>query len=270
MTGSGTQQDPYILTTWAELIASRSVSSYSVWQGGDLDFNIIAPNGFTSDVIILGAVDFGGATFKNLYLRNCSLRMRYDVGTVKNWNLINCYILPEYGAIYFGTAMYTYVNDIKISAIVTTSSDNRSFLSCGYGGNGYMYFNRCAITLECISANKVYLTDDSACSFYDCALKLDMETPAVSLGYYQRNKFNNCKITGKVLNSYGNAVKLGINHVSSFFDLNEGTYEGSSSPVSVYNSEKCTITGEGMEGCTTSELGDAEYLHSIGFPIGVD
>lgn len=268
MTGSGTQQDPYILTTWAELIASRSDSSYSVWQGGDLDFNTIAPNGFTSDVIIHGAVDFSEATFKNLYLRNCSLKMNHGVGSIKNWNLINCYILPEYSAIYFGTALYNYVNDVKISAIVTESSDNHSILSCGYG-SGYLYFNRCAITLECISTNEVYLTGN-ICTFYDCALNFDIETPAASLGDYQRGTFNNCKITGKVLNSYGNAVKLGSNHVSSFFDLNEGTYEGTSSPVSLYNSEKCTITGEGMEGCTTSELGDAEYLHSIGFPIGVD
>lgn len=268
MTGSGTQQDPYILTTWAELIANRSESSYSIWQGGDLDFNTIAPNGFTSDVTIHGAVDFSGATFKNLNLRSCSLKMKHGVGSIKNWNLLNCYILPEYGAIYFGTALYNYINDVKISAIVTESSDNHSILSCGYG-YGYMYFNRCAITLECISTNKVYLTGN-ICTFYDCALNFNLETPAVSLGDYQRGTFNNCKITGKVLNSYGNAVKLGSGHVSSFFDLNEGTYEGSSSPVSVYNSEKCTITGEGMEGCTTSELGDAEYLHSIGFPIGVD
>lgn len=268
MTGSGTQQDPYILTTWAELIANRSESSYSIWQGGDLDFNTIAPNGFTSDVIIRGAVDFSGATFKNLYLRNCGLRMNHGVGSIKNWNLINCYILPEYGAIYFGTALYNYVNDVKISMLITPSTDDETAIDCGYV-SGYLYFNRCAITVDCITPYSFFLSS-SLGDYKDCTFNFNIKQSSTMLSEWGRSTFVNCKVNGQVLNTSGNSIGLGSSNSGTFYNFDSGTYTASSTATSVYDSSKCTITGTNVIGCTTAQLGNAEYLRSVGFPIGVD
>lgn len=268
MTGSGTAQDPYILTTWQELIASRGADTYSVWQGGNLDFNTIAPNGFSSDVTIHGAVDFSGATFKNLYLRNCSLKMSYGVGSIKNWNLINCYILPEYSAIYFGIALYNYVNDVKISMLVTPSADDKTAIDCGYG-NGYLYFNRCAITVDCITPYSFFLSS-SLGDYKDCTFNFNIKQSGTVLSEYQRSNFINCKVNGRVLNTSGNSIGLGSNNSATFYNFDSGTYTASSTVTSVYDSGKCTITGTNVTGCTTAQLGNAEYLRSVGFPIGVD
>lgn len=269
MTGSGTSQDPYILTTWQELIANREANTYSVWQGGDLDFNTIAPNGFTSDVKIYGAVNFNNATFKNLYIKNGGLYFYNGVGSIQKLNLINCYIIPQYDAITFGTALNNYVNDVKISMLVSPNTDGGTFIGCGYGSNGYLYLKRCAITIDCITSYEVYLSYVSG-DFQDCTFNFNIKQSSTVLSKYQRSNFINCKVNGRVLNTSGNSIGLGSNNSATFYNFDSGTYTASSTVTSVYDSGKCTITGTNVTGCTTAQLGNAEYLRSVGFPIGVD
>lgn len=269
MTGSGTQADPYILTTWQELIASRGQSTYSVWQGGDLDFNTIAPNGFTSNVKIYGAVNFNNATFKNLYIKNGGLYFYNGVGSIQKLNLINCYIIPQYSAISFGTALNNYVDDVKISMLVSPNADSKTLIGCDYGANGYLYLRRCAITINCITSYIVYLSYTLG-NFQDCIFNFNIKQSGTVLSQYQRSNFINCKVNGQVLNTSGNSIGLGSNNSATFYNFDSGTYTASSTVTSVYDSGKCTITGTNVTGCTTAQLGDAEYLRSVGFPIGVD
>lgn len=268
MTGSGTQADPYILTTWQELIASRGQSTYSVWQGGDLDFNTIAPNGFTSNVKIYGAVNFNNATFKNLYIKNGGLYFYNGVGSIQKLNLINCYIIPQYSAISFGTALYNYVNDVKISMLVTPSADDKEAINCGYS-NGYLYFDRCAITVDCITPYSFFLSS-SLGDYKDCTFNFNIKQSSTVLSKREMSTFINCKVNGRVLNTSGNSIGLGSSNSGTFFNFDSGTYTASSTVTSVYDSGKCTITGTNVIGCTTAQLGNAEYLRSVGFPIGVD
>lgn len=269
MTGSGTAQDPYILTTWQELIASRGENTYSVWQGGDLDFNTIAPNGFTSDVKIYGAVNFNNATFKNLYIKNGGLYFYNGVGSIQKLNLINCYIVSRYSAISFGTALNNYVDDVKISMLATPNADNTTLIGCDYGNHSYLYLRRCAITISCITSYKVYLSY-SLGDFQDCIFNFNIKQSGTVLSQYQRSNFINCKVNGQVLNTSGNSIGLGSSNSATFFNFDSGTYTASSNTTSVYDSSKCTITGTNVTGCTTAQLGNAEYLRSIGFPIGGD
>ena len=268
MTGSGTQADPYILTTWQELIASRGQNTYSVWQGGDLDFNTIAPNGFTSDVKIYGAVNFNNATFKNLYIKNGGLYFYNGVGSIQKLNLINCYIIPQYSAITFGTALNNYVNDVKISMLVTPSADDKTAIRCGYS-NGYLYFDRCAITVDCITPYSFFLSS-SLGDYKDCTFNFNIKQSSTVLSEREMSTFINCKVNGRVLNTSGNSIGLGSSNSGTFFNFDSGTYTASSTVTSVYDSGKCTITGTNVTGCTTAQLGNAEYLRSVGFPIGVD
>lgn len=268
MTGSGTQADPYILTTWQELIASRGQSTYSIWQGGNLDFNTIAPNGFTSDVKIYGAVNFNNATFKNLYIRNGGLYFYNGVGSIQKLNLINCYIIPQYSAITFGTALNNYVDDVKISMLVTPSADDKTAIECGYT-NGYLYFNRCAITVDCITPYSFFLSS-SLGDYKDCTFNFNIKQSGATLSQWGRSTFVNCKVNGQVLNTSGNSIGLGSSNSGTFYNFDSGTYTASSTATSVYDSSKCTITGTNVIGCTTAQLGNAEYLRSVGFPIGVD
>jgi hypothetical protein len=52
MTGSGTQESPYIVTTWAEFLSvcNVSTSTYVEWNNGEVDFNEINPSGFADPI----------------------------------------------------------------------------------------------------------------------------------------------------------------------------------------------------------------------------
>ena len=283
MTGSGTQQDPYILTTWEDLIADKS--GYCEWYGNDLDFNDIQPNGFTSLVTIYGTIDFRGATFKNFYSRMNStggaLLFRSDIS---NLNFINAYFQTSTSPlIQVGTGYSTAyaANDCRFSAVIATERDATDILGSVSSSQYYNYttYRRCAFNFEASSTAQIRLASSNA-RFIDCTIGVDVTQDGneianmYSSGDYA-GKFDNCKFTGRYLNISG-YVKVGTTesrHKNNFYGFNEGTYLfASGGGISIYNSNNVTAY-EGSSnaiGCTTSQLGNAGYLRSIGFPIGVD
>lgn len=52
------------ISTWEELLATQANTEY-IWTGGNLNFDEIQPEGFTSAVNIKGNIDFNGAVFLN-------------------------------------------------------------------------------------------------------------------------------------------------------------------------------------------------------------
>lgn len=282
MTGSGTQQDPYILTTWEDLIADKS--GYCEWHGNDLDFNNIQPNGLTSLVTIYGTIDFRDATFKNFYSRRegsgGALLFRHDIS---NLNFVNAYFQTSTSPlIQVGTGYTTdYVaNNCRFSAIIATESETNilgSVASSQYYNN--TTYRRCAFNFEAVSTATIRLASSNA-SFIDCTIGTDVtqggnEIADMYSSSDYAGRFDNCKFTGRYLNRSG-YVKVGTTqsrHKNNFYGFNEGTYLfASGGGVSIYNSDNVTAY-EGSSnavGCTTAQLGNAEYLRSVGFPIGVN
>lgn len=74
MTGSGTQNDPYICSTWAELQSVTGATAQNYIQMAEvpaqqkiIDFLEIQPDGFAETVYLHGFIDFNGWTLKNFY-----------------------------------------------------------------------------------------------------------------------------------------------------------------------------------------------------------
>lgn len=286
MTGSGTAQDPYILTTWQELLNASGVCE---WYGGDLDFNDIQPTGFTECVVIAGNINFRNATFKNFYSRATGTSpyaggIRFTQN-ISNLRFINSMFLNVRSPLIMAGGERN--NGSATSCVFDGEiiSTNRDIVIVGSSVNSSYYYstsyNKCSFNFKTKSANQVWFASGIA-AFYDCDIYVDIEqngnefSDIYSNGTSEYNsRFSNCRLRGRFINTSGDYVKVGdtnSRHVFNYFAFDEGTYLLlSSSSKSVYNSEKITAY-EGttnVVGCTSAQLSSISYLRSdaVGWEI---
>ena len=286
MTGSGTAQDPYILTTWQELLNASGVCE---WYGGDLDFNDIQPTGFTECVVISAtSINFRGATFKNFYSRATGTAP-YSGGirfakNISNLRFINSMFLNVRSPLIMvgGERNNGSATSCVFDGEVVTNRDV-SIIGSAYSSSYYYLssYSKCSFNFKSKSTNQVRFATGIA-SFYDCDIYTDIEqdgnefSDIYSGGTSEYNsRFSNCRLRGRFINTGGDYVKVGdtnSRHVFNYFAFDEGTYLLlSSSSKSVYNSEKITAY-EGttnVVGCTSAQLSSISYLRSdaVGWEI---
>lgn len=284
MTGSGTQADPYIITTWEELIdaSNRTTTDFCEWQGGDVDLNDIKPEGYNTSVIINGIIDFKDATIKNLHTITDNLPILFAFGTsgyIKNLNLLNCFFTGNYRyAIQFGGDMSSnmYLENLRIGAfldltnansectIISTSSDENHY---------YSTFQKCSFNFRSDTQSKVTLVRGQRQEFYDCMFDFDIKSKdGYNVTYYTNNAIcgvYHSMIKGRYIGQTEETKNFtGINNHSNIYLFDEGNYTSNSQGITIYNSETCTITGTNVKGCTSAQMADTAYLKSIGFAIG--
>ena len=285
MTGSGTAQDPYILTTWEELLQASGTCE---WYGGDLDFNDIQPTGFTECVVIAGNINFRNATFKNF--RSIATGTSPYAGGIRftqnisNLRFINSMFLNVGSPLIMVGGEYN--NGSATSCVfdgeVVTNRDV-SIIGSAYSSSYYYLssYSKCSFNFKSKSTNQVRFATNVA-AFYDCDIYTDIEqdgnefSDIYSDGTSEYNsRFSNCRLRGRFINTGGDYVKVGdanSRHVFNYFAFDEGTYLLlSSSSKSVYNSEKITAY-EGttnVVGCTSAQLSSISYLRSdaVGWEI---
>lgn len=284
MTGSGTQADPFIITTWEELIdtASRTTTDFCEWQGGDVDLNNIKPEGYTNSVVINGIIDFKNATIKNLHTITNNTPIVFAFGTngyIKNLNLLNCFFTGSYtSAIQFGQNISSnmYLENLRVGAfldstgtaqssctIIQTSPDVRS-----YGST----FQKCSFNFRCDTQSKVCLVYGRSQYFYDCQFDFDIKSKDGS-GIVPSSDYKACVYHSIIKGRYIGQTEetknfAGFENHSNIYLFNEGSYTTTSQGITIYNSDTCTVTGTNVKGCTSAQMADTAYLKSIGFAIG--
>lgn len=285
MTGSGTQADPFIITTWEELIdtTSRTTTDFCEWDGGDIDLNNIKPEGYTNSVVINGIIDFKNATIKNLHTITNNTPIIFAFGTngyVKNLNLLNCFFTGTYSyAIQFGQNISSnmYLENLRVGAfldlagnaqstctIMTTSPDSRSYRST---------FQKCSFNFRSDTQETVYLVYGRNQYFYDCQLDFDIKSkdgyPPNQGGSDYKVKVYHSIIKGRYIGQTEETKNFaGFDNHSNIYLFNEGNYTTTSQGITIYNSDTCTVTGTNVKGCTGAQMADTDYLKSIGFAIG--
>ena len=191
----------------------------------------------------------------NSVTKNCSI---YKLNII-NFEIENCLI-------GVGDLSGVYYYQSKFSGISNGASNNAIF--------------------DCYRQPLHFLAINEGCSFNIVA----QNGIAFATGYYNHCAFEHAHImfNGKNLVYYRNSDGVTLNNC-----LLEGSIEtvnyllGANSVINVdcqsatvysiydvknilVNSDKCNSIGEGLVAVTTSQLTDAAYLSSIGFPIGVD
>lgn len=308
MTGSGTQQDPYILTTWQELIASRDENTYSEWHGGDLDFNDIQPSGFKSTIQIYGGIDFKNATFKNFrQIGNFNDFVIFrSVGGIYNLNFLNFYITKTEG--HADATIFRFLwnqrslpyNNLKFSGRIDVNMNNDCIVPIfgqdwSYNGS-YAGINGLSANIECVVTNPVSSSTNRATlpifsgtnysSTYgnevnvkncDVTINIDYTDSKTTAPLLVLSTMQNCRIEGRVTHN-GNTGGQIMYSRNSYGGGNRFLLEGNGyyiyqGGLSVYDSSKMSLesgSSECVKGCTSSQINSPSYLHSIGFPIGVN
>lgn len=283
MTGSGTQADPYIITTWEELIdaSNRTTTDFCEWQGGDVDLNDIKPEGYNTSVIINGIIDFKDATIKNLHTITDNLPILFAFGTngyIKNLNLLNCFFTGNYRyAIQFGADMSSdmYLENLRIGIFLDLTNANSECTIIDTSPDSMYYrsvFQKCSFNFRSNTQSIVRLAYGRRQGFYDCQFDFDIKS---------KDGYNVTYMTNSDCDVYHSMIKgryigqteetknfIGINNHSNIYLFNEGSYTARSQGITIYNSENCTITGTNVVGCTSTQMADTTYLKSIGFAIG--
>lgn len=267
MTGVGTQADPYIVDNWEDFMSinRNQIGIYVKWADSDnkvIDFNDIKPDGYTTSIIFPSYVDFNGWTLRN-FRSTASYAMKSNNSnsvTVQNLIIENFYISNEsYNYLFY----YTNISNSIISGIAVSG---KSFYLTSYGD-----IVNSSVNIK-VTAKEEFSILNSSGIMKNSDIVLDVSAKTANLAYnsYYHGVYNS-RISGKI-HSAQDYVRI-VNGYSNIFNLDSDmplSYSGTA--ISVYNSDLAEkdSSSTNLIGCTTEQLKNAEYLYSIGFPIGVD
>lgn len=278
ITGSGTEQDPYIVDNFAEFDAVRNISTdtYIEYSNDEVDFNDIQPQGYTERFILAGhitmtniiwknftsraddAISFGGS-IQGIYLQcnNCKIINAYHISSASERYLF----ISRRGDVVFNNCEISYRQDVG-NASGTTG------LLRDAGGD--QTFSACAITIKSYgNKNNTWRLADGG-TFKFCNINLDV----------QANKFDYplqgfmCWYSGKIdiKTATSNNRSGGKGNLVWDVEITQPITLTATSLytfLSIYNSDKATITATDsnmLVGVTSAQLKDTGYLYSLGFP----
>lgn len=281
MQGTGTQADPYRPENWADFLTVCNISASTFIKFADsdnkvIDFNDIAPEGLASEIQITAQVDLNGWTWKNIRANGITT----VIGIYANTTLENGYIDSAY--------ISNCYNFIYLSQIQGKSIKNMIISGQFFGVIFFCHANGTSLSAPTSALNSVggtLFVRNSSASFHlfdtasgghnrkleNCGFDFNVEAGSFTFGANRSGSMEN-KYKGKItadtinLSSGGNDV-FDIEMSSSA----TATNRTSSSYLSIYNSDKMSVSSAvaGMAGVTEEQMHNAQYLHDIGFPIGV-
>ena len=261
MTGTGTQNDPYIVSTWEEFVAQIATSGAYVKIADNTvwDMNTIAPEGINQNTVlgIYCNLDGNGAIIKNL--RGTGSTFLSVGNTTKNLYIEDFYYTTtSSGSKLVSTMSATTMIGVTLNGIVTGDSNTYAIQM----GHQSMEVKRCSMNVIFdIGTDHTVMFQgnyrDSNGNRENCHFKFDLTNAKVYTSY--PIGYNNSLIE-IVRNS--NDTGIYYNQAKSTiirYDI------GTEREVNQVYAASGTLTE-----VTDTQLKDAAYLASIGFPIGVD
>lgn len=274
MTGSGTENAPFLVDNWADFmtIDTNSAEIFVRWADSEnkvIDFNNIQPEGFSETVNFPAHVDFNGWTLKNFHSTANSYSIKHNFSsdtTIENLILENFYINSSYSSSLFYGAFL--LKNCIISGFVQCSASTTVFQGCG--------LHDCSLNIKLNATNFTIVSESGFSSpksqITNSDVILDISCSGSTNATLCNSIIRNSRISGKI---QSNAQKITLGNTSSMsnvFNLETNsslTYTGTA--ISVYNSDFATApASKSFIGVTSEQLKNAEYLYSIGFPIGVE
>lgn len=284
MTGTGTQADPYVPSSWAEFVtAIGTANAYvSLAEGAVWDMNEIAPSGAGTVTVSATQVTGNGATIKNMYFNGGGFDFTANTA-ISNMKFTN--VLAENSANVFRchenrNNVYPSLSQVTISGKIVDSNLFRA----DYGdGRHQITTNRCAINVE-ISGDSAFAKVGIG-SYPWVKLFFDHVKTSGSSDYSsdQQMQIQNTLWEGDwVCNSAGLVGgSSGVISSNNIFDVNVpatatifvNSNYASNVKQCIFNSSKiasgATLAAQ-ITQVTDEQLNSASYLNSIGFPIGVE
>lgn len=257
MTGTGTQNDPYVVSTWPDFVTAVGTAGAYVEVAPDTewDFNGIAPEGAPTVTVTAAHIKGNGCTLKNVRAEN---RFLYFTGgnATEVGNIRITDFIANAPVLYFeGTRTITFRG--------TVLTGTQSYSGAIYrGGGAYIVFEAnsdygCGFKVNCrggalFGGSYSYQISDTIIS---------LSGGSVGESTAKCGQLINCYIEGEcsavyALSSSQNTV---VNCAAQTVNVG-GTNM-------LVNSDKCSNITNGTA-VTDEQLRDPAYLSSIGFPIG--
>ena len=277
MTGSGTQESPYIVTTWEEFLSvcNVSTSTYVEWNNGEVNFNEIQPSGFTDPIEIKSNIRLYKVKWRN-FVSRAKIAFKINASAT----IIDLEEFEFTDAELFHPASSSAFDGAVFSSGRTSSYGTYTIKNCVFsyrqdsaGKGGFIkYASRgsivgTAINIKSICTGEYSFEFNSPLEYSECNIKFDVQ--AGSLSGCLRAFL--CWYSGKIQTSAASWSNSTANLLGNFvFDVecNVPISFGSGHIYrSIYNSDKCTLTGTNWYPATTAQLSDTAYLYSVGFPV---
>jgi hypothetical protein len=278
MTGSGTQESPYIVTTWDEFLSvcNVSTSTYVEWNNAEVNFNDIQPSGFSNPIEIKSNIRLYKVKWRNFVSRakiafkitESATEINLEEFEFTDAELFHPASNNSYDGAVFSSGRTSWYGTYTIKNCVFSyrqdSAGKGGFIK--YAGTSSVVNTAIAIKSTCQGE---YNFGDNKISYSECNIKLDIQAGSL---YGCLNAFL-CWYSGKIQTSAASWSNSTSNLLGNFvFDvecsatISLNTYQYRC----VYNSDKCTITGTNWIGATTAQLSDTAYLYSQGLPVARD
>lgn len=257
MTGTGTQNDPYIVDTWEDFVTAAGTSGAYVKVADDTvwDMNSIAPEGIGRIYCTCAELDGNGAIIKNLHTTS---DMLLNVTNVHDLTIENFYM--NYSGSENPKIVYLRAGDELVRCTLS------GIVAASRGCYFWYRIHQSAEIRQC-SFNVKYDIGDSYVTFDD-----------TSRGNY--NEFNHICLD---LANANLSTSTSIGTQNSLIEIKRKSGDTNKFPSGYSNStiirydvgtanevNQVRNTSGTLTEVTDTQLKDAAYLASIGFPIGVD
>lgn len=258
MTGSGTENDPYICTKLSEIISVQANTTpyIKIPTNTLIDANDEYPEGFTTAIYICSHIDGQGSTIRNI-ASTAQAVFGCDGADFKNLNILNVR-----GQSYLFSRVNTNSPCNLYNCKFSGRMENIKSIINNYAGS----VRRCSFNFE------LYGSSGASFSWWDNydgftieynRLEFDCQHITGNSGF-DTGIISNCYVTG---NHPRRITNGGSTNVIDF-TTPTATIDSRATNTLV-NSDKCTTIPEqaGVFPVTTAQMKDAAYLASLGFPI---
>lgn len=253
MTGTGTENDPYIVESWTELssVMEESTNYVKLKENAVIDFNEIYPEGIPYNLDINAHLDGNNGEMRNAYFSNIACSIYFK--DAKNLGVVNLFINKPSG--YSGAAFSMgKMSNCRFSGIIQSgtligssggeiynSSFRFKFNGGGFGGSGDAY---------------------SLLNYENCQF---IFSGGNAESGFALSHFKNCKFKGTIPFAFNPnscdtcVIDAEISEMSSYTVYTSSIVNSTKIPQS--------FTSVGLSKVTTEQMRSVSYLQSIGFPV---
>lgn len=260
MTGTGTQADPYIVDNWTDFVTAVGTSDAYVEfvENTVIEMNEVARTGIGSAINIqCTQLDGKNSTIRNLYLTdNANLYFQKANAIIKNFTISNVRRDGTSGSFLHFSQTATFNN-----CVITGSFGGESVIS-----GVKSYFQSCAITAQvqdCNFAKSTYY-DNRCPNFINSIVKTSgvVTTTGNAQIFIENSLIKGVLPATTIYRSNTSIIDCVVPDDTALRVTNGKAYVNSDKFGEGVTTTNCTLL-------TDEQLQDAEYLASVGFPIGV-
>jgi hypothetical protein len=269
ITGTGTQADPYVVTTYAELVEKAAESGVYIKVGNDINITSEYPEGNMPTLTVNSPIDGDGHVISNWY-RTVGAELIYitDANHVDNLTIKNIYVTYTGDIFTLSSNSYWKFNNCKFSGYV------RGRLYSG--SNPYNHFKNCSFNIKSGNSGSSNYIMNSNC--LNCYIHIHFTKDGGNGLFGNNAKVENSYIEATADDSVKNVAYLGqfgsVTNcvIDSYLTASQSleSYSSSGADLSIINSTHApnyTVSGK-LALVDDEHWLDTAYLASIGFNAG--